>query len=42
MVQRPRAEQVFDGNRCVADAATQDRIRTFVERFATFIEAQWR
>lgn len=36
------ASKVFDGNRRVADAATQDRIRTFVEGFATFVEAQRR
>src|SRR5688572_16719084 len=36
------ASRVFDGNGRVADAATQDRIRTFVEGFATFIEAQRR
>lgn len=36
------ASKVFDGNGRVADAATQDRIRTFVEGFATFVEAQRR
>ena len=34
------ASKVFDGAGRVADAATRDRIRTFVERFATFVEAQ--
>ncbi len=34
------ASKVFDGAGRVADEATRDRIRTFVERFATFVEAQ--
>lgn len=34
------ASKVFDSDGGVADAATQDRIRTFVEGFATFVEAQ--
>jgi chromate reductase len=36
------ASKVFDSHGRVADAATQDRIRTFVEGFATFVEAQRR
>jgi chromate reductase, NAD(P)H dehydrogenase (quinone) len=36
------ASKVFDSNGRVADAAIQDRIRTFVEGFAMFVEAQRR
>ena len=36
------ASEVFDCDGRVADAATRDRIRTFVEGFATFAEAQRR
>lgn len=36
------ASEVFGRDGRVADAATQDRIRTFVEGFATFVEAQRR
>ena len=36
------ASKVFDSNGRVADAATQDRIRTFVEGYAVFIETQRR
>lgn len=36
------ASEVFDCDGRVADAATRDRIRTFVEGFATFTEAQRR
>jgi NAD(P)H-dependent FMN reductase len=36
------ASKMFDSNGRVADAATQDRIRTFVEGFATFVDAQRR
>ena len=36
------ASKVFGGDGRVVDAATQDRIRTFVEGFATFVEAQRR
>jgi hypothetical protein len=34
------ASTVFDRNGRVIDAAVQNRIRTFVEGFATFVEAQ--
>ena len=34
------AGQVFDSNGRVADAATRDRIRAFVEGFAAFVEKQ--
>jgi NAD(P)H-dependent FMN reductase len=34
------ASKVFDSDGRVADAATQDRIRRFVEGFAVFVEAQ--
>jgi chromate reductase len=34
------AAKVFDNNGRVADATTKARIRTFVEGFALFIEAQ--
>jgi chromate reductase, NAD(P)H dehydrogenase (quinone) len=34
------ASTVFDGNGRIIDAAVPDRIRTFVEGFATFVEAQ--
>ena len=34
------ASTVFDSNGRVTDAAVQNRIRTFVEGFATFVEAQ--
>ena len=36
------ASKVFDTNGRVVDTATQDRIRTFVEGFAAFVEAQRR
>jgi chromate reductase len=36
------ASKVFDGNGRVVDAPTQDRIRTFVEGFAAFVETQRR
>jgi NAD(P)H-dependent FMN reductase len=36
------ASKVFDSDGRLADAATRDRIRTFVEGFATFVEAQRR
>ena len=36
------ASKVFDSDGRVADAATQDRIRMFVEGFAAFVEAQRR
>ena len=36
------AGKVFDSDGRVTDAATQDRIRTFVEGFAAFVEAQRR
>jgi chromate reductase len=36
------ASKVFDTDGRVVDAATQDRIRTFVEGFATFVEAERR
>jgi len=36
------AGNVFDHDGRVTDAATQDRIRTFVEGFAAFVEAQRR
>ncbi|HET6897079.1 MAG TPA: NADPH-dependent FMN reductase [Vicinamibacteria bacterium] len=35
-----QASTVFDGNGRVIDAGVQDRIRTFVEGFAAFVEAQ--
>ena len=34
------ANKMFDSDGRVTDAATQDRIRMFVEGFATFVEAQ--
>jgi NAD(P)H-dependent FMN reductase len=34
------ANKTFDTGGRVADAATQDRIRTFVEGFASFVQAQ--
>lgn len=34
------ASKIFDSNGRVADAATQDRIRIFVEGFAAFVESQ--
>jgi NAD(P)H-dependent FMN reductase len=36
------ASKVFDSDGRVADAGTQERIRSFVEGFATFVEAQGR
>jgi len=36
------ASRVFDSNGRVADAGTQERIRSFVEGFATFVEAPGR
>jgi chromate reductase, NAD(P)H dehydrogenase (quinone) len=36
------ASRVFDSDGRVADAGTQERIRSFVEGFATFVEAQGR
>jgi chromate reductase, NAD(P)H dehydrogenase (quinone) len=36
------AGKVFDGDGHVGDAATHDRIRTFVEGFAAFVDAQRR
>jgi NAD(P)H-dependent FMN reductase len=36
------ASKIFDSHGRVADAATEDRIRTFVEGFAAFVEAQRR
>jgi NAD(P)H-dependent FMN reductase len=36
------ASKVFDSNGRVVDAATQDRIRTFGEGFAAFVESQRR
>ena len=36
------ASKVFDSNGRVADAATQDRIRTFVEGYAAFVDTQRR
>jgi NAD(P)H-dependent FMN reductase len=36
------ASKTFDGNGHVVDTATQDRIRTFVEGFAAFVDAQRR
>jgi NAD(P)H-dependent FMN reductase len=38
----PDARKVFDGDGRVVDPATRDRIRTFVEGFAAFVEAQRR
>lgn len=38
----PGASKVFDTNGRVTDAATQDRIRTFVEEYAAFVDAQRR
>ena len=36
----PNASKVFDGEGRVTDAAMQDRIRTFVEGFAAFVDAE--
>ena len=36
------ASQVFDNDGRVADPATRNRIRTFVEGFATFVKAERR
>jgi chromate reductase len=41
-VQIPAAGNAFDSHGRVLDAAIQDRIRTFVEGFATFVGAQRR
>jgi NAD(P)H-dependent FMN reductase len=41
-IQISGASKVFDGDGRVVDAATQDRIRTFVQGFAAFVEAQRR
>jgi hypothetical protein len=35
-----QASTVFDSNGRVVDAGVQDRIRTFVEGFAAFVESQ--
>jgi chromate reductase len=34
------AGKIFDGDGRIADAATADRLRTFVEGFAAFVEIQ--